>query len=106
MANVRIDNLKALIAKNPNNTLGRYGLGAEYFKAGMYGECIEQIGLYLGVADDQGAAYRMLAEALIKLGRREEAKEAYRKGIHAASSHGHPSMAEEFEEALDLINAE
>jgi hypothetical protein len=46
----------------------------------------------------------MLGEALLKLGRKEEAKEAYRKGIEAAVGHGHPGMAAEFEETLELID--
>lgn len=46
----------------------------------------------------------MLGEALVKLGRREEAKEAYRKGIEAAYKHGHPGMAEEFDEAIQSID--
>jgi hypothetical protein len=35
------------------------------------------------------------------MGRDDEAREAYRKGIEAASRHGHPTMAEEFEDVLD-----
>jgi hypothetical protein len=46
----------------------------------------------------------MLAEALLKLDRKEEAKEAYMKGIEAAYNHGHPGMAEEFDEAIQLID--
>ncbi|KRT64393.1 MAG: hypothetical protein XU11_C0055G0017, partial [Candidatus Dadabacteria bacterium CSP1-2] len=33
-----------------------------------------------------------------------EAKEAYRNGIEAAQRHGHPGMAAEFEETLELID--
>jgi hypothetical protein len=40
----------------------------------------------------------------LNLGRKEEAKEAYRKGIEAAYKHGHPGMAEEFDEAIQLID--
>jgi predicted negative regulator of RcsB-dependent stress response len=58
----------------------------------------------LSIKDDEGAGYRMLGEALLKLGRKEEAKEAYRKGIVAAYKHGHPGMAEEFDEAIQLMD--
>ena len=104
MSNSRIESLKALIEKNPNNPLGRYGLANEYFKMEMYEEAVEELNAYLKLKDDEGAAYRMLGEALLKLGKKEEAKEAYRKGIEAAERHGHPGMAEEFEDTLELID--
>ncbi|OGE23393.1 MAG: hypothetical protein A2V51_05385 [Candidatus Dadabacteria bacterium RBG_19FT_COMBO_40_33] len=104
MSNSKIENLKALVEKNPDNPLGRYGLANEYLKLEMYEEAIEQIEAYLKLKDDQGAVYRMLGEALLKLGRKEEAKEAYKKGIEAAHRHGHPGMAAEFEETLELID--
>jgi len=48
--------------------------------------------------------YRLLGEALLKLERNQEAKEAYKKGIEAAYKHGHPGMAEEFEEIIELMD--
>ena len=104
MSNSKIENLKALVEKNPDNPLGRYGLANGYLKLDMYEEAIEQIEAYLKLKDDQGAVYRMLGEALLKLGRKEDAKEAYKKGIEAAHRHGHPGMAAEFEETLELID--
>jgi Putative Zn-dependent protease, contains TPR repeats len=104
MSNSRIESLKTLLEKNPDNPLGRYGLANEYMKLEMYEEAISELNAYLELKDDEGAAYRMLGEALIKLGRKEEAKEAYRRGIRAAERHGHPGMAEEFEETLELID--
>ncbi len=104
MTNSRIASLKALVEKNPNNPLGKYGLANEYFKLGLYEEAIVEIKEYLVLKDDEGAAYRVFGEALIKLGRKEEAKEVYRKGIEAAMRHGHPGMAEEFEETLELMD--
>ena len=104
MSNSRIKSLKALLEKNPSNPLGRYGLANEYMKLEMYEEGIQELNTYLTIKDDEGAAYRMLGEALLKLGRKQEAKEAYKKGIEAAERHGHPGMAEEFEETLKLID--
>jgi E3 SUMO-protein ligase RanBP2 len=104
MSDSKIETLQALVLKNPNNPLGRYGLANEYLKLEMYEEAIEEIRAYLKLKDDEGAVYRMLGEALLKLGRKEEAKEAYRRGIEAAERHGHPGMAAEFEETLELID--
>ncbi len=104
MNDYKIETLKALVEKNPNNPLGRYGLANEYLKLEMYEEAITEIKAYLKLKDDEGAVYRILGEALLKLGRKEEAKEAYRKGIEVANRHGHPGMAAEFEETLELID--
>ncbi|MCI0453923.1 MAG: tetratricopeptide repeat protein [Candidatus Dadabacteria bacterium] len=104
MSDSKIETLKTLVEKNPNNPLGRYGLANEYMKLEMYREAIEQIEAYLKLKDDQGAVYRILGEALLKLGKKQEAKEAYRKGIEAAERHGHPGMAAEFEDTLELID--
>jgi len=104
MSDSKIETLKALVEKNPDNPLGRYGLANEYLKLEMYEEAIMEINAYLKIKDDEGAVYRILGEALLKLGRKEEAKEAYKKGIETAERHGHPGMAAEFEETLELID--
>lgn len=104
MSNAKIDQLKVLIEKDPSNPLGRYGLANEYYKSEMYEEAILQIEEYLQLKDDEGAVYRMLAECYMKTGNIENAKEAYAKGIQAANRHGHPTMAEEFEEAIEFLD--
>jgi predicted Zn-dependent protease len=104
MTKPRIEQLKLLIQKDPDNPLGRYGLANEYFKSEQYEEAIDEIQEYLQLKDDEGAVYRMLAECYVRTGNIESAKEAYSKGIQAASRHGHPSMAEEFEEAIEFLD--
>jgi len=100
----RIETFRALVKKDPGNPLGRYSLANEYYKLGMYQEAITEIKEYLKIANDQGAVYRMLADCYIQMGDTEMAREAYYEGIEAATRHGHPGMAEEYEEAIDLLN--
>ena len=104
MSNPRIEQLKTLINRDPNNPLGRYGLANELFKSGLYEDAIVEINEYLELKDDEGAVYRMLAECYVRTGKIEEAKQSYQKGVEAANRHGHPSMAEEFEEALEFLD--
>ena len=104
MTGSRIETFKALVKKDPGNPLGRYSLANEYYKLEMYQEAITEIKEYLKIADDQGAVYRMLADCYIQMGDSEMAREAYYEGIEAANRHGHPGMAEEYEEAIDLMN--
>lgn len=97
----RLEALETLMQQDPKDAFVRYGLANEYFKASRYEECIEQIKAYLSLADDEGAVYRILAKAWLKLGNIEEARRAYELGINAAERHNHPSMAEEYREAIE-----
>ncbi len=92
----RIDTFKQMLEADPENTMVRFGLANEYLKAEQYEEAVDALNDYLQRADDEGAAYGMLARALEKTGKREEARAAYERGIKAAESHGHPSMAEDY----------
>lgn len=104
MSSSRIETLKKLLEKDPKNLLGRYGLAHEYYKLDMYEEAIQAINEYLDVADDEGAVYRMLAECYVNIGEPQKARLAYVRGIEAANRHGHPGMAEEYEEAIEFLN--
>lgn len=96
----RIDALARMLEKRPDDSRLRFGLALEYLKADRVEEGVEQLRAYLEGTDDEGNAWGRLGEALRTLGREGEAREAYRKGIEAATRHGHPTMAEEFEAIL------
>jgi Flp pilus assembly protein TadD len=101
METSRIDALRKMIERNPNDPRLRFGLALEYEKLGRWEQAATELHEYLALTDDEGNAWGRLGNALRHLGRDEEAKEAYRKGIEAAYRHGHPSMAAEFEEILE-----
>jgi predicted Zn-dependent protease len=101
MAASRIDTFKQMLESDPENDLVRFGLANEYLKAERYEEAIAALSDYLQRSDDEGAAFGMLARALEKVGRRDEAREAYERGIEAANLHGHPSMAEDYRMTLE-----
>ncbi len=92
----RIETFKQMLEADPANTTVRFGLANEYLKAERYEEAIAALKDYLERADDEGAAYGMLARALEKVGRRDDARKAFEQGILVAESHGHPSMAEDY----------
>lgn len=97
----RIEALKKMLERNPDDARVRFGLAAEYEKEGRWEDVVRELQLYLNATDDQGNAWGRLADALHKLGREDESKEALRRGVDAARRHGHPSMAAEFEERLN-----
>ena len=101
MATSRIDAFKQMLTSDPDNAVVRFGLANEYLKAEQYQEAVEELERYLQQADDEGAAYGMLARALEQLGQRDRAREVYQQGIKAAEAHNHPTMAGEFRMTLD-----
>ncbi len=103
MSKSRIEQLKEMLKKDPDNALGRYGLANEYYKSGNFSNSISELEKYFQIKEDEGAAYRLLAESYLNTGNKEKAIQAYKKGIEASKKYGHPSMAEEFEEAIEFI---
>jgi Flp pilus assembly protein TadD len=100
MAETRMAALEQMLAADPTDTTAHYMLGLEYFKAQMYAEAVATLRHYLTLVEDEGAAYRTLAHSLERLGRPDEAREAYRHGLDAATRHGHQPLIEEYTHAL------
>ena len=101
MSEQRIDALRRMVEKKPDDARARFGLAAEYERAGRWEDVVRELEAYLRLADDEGNAWGRLGKALLELGRVDEARTAYGRGIDAAGRHGHPSMAAEFEETLE-----
>ena len=99
----RIDTFRQMVAKNPGNALARFGLANEALKEERWDEAREQLEAYLGLYDDEGNGWSRLAEALEKLGRVDQAREALRTGIAASQRFGHAGMAAELEERLEQL---
>ncbi|HKS09358.1 MAG TPA: hypothetical protein VJS13_07405 [Pyrinomonadaceae bacterium] len=96
----RIEVFEQMLATDPSNTSVLFGLAKEYEKAGRDNDLIEMLHRYLEKVDDEGNAFGMLASAYERLGKRDEARAAYERGIETAQRHGHPGMAEEYRMTL------
>ena len=96
----RIDALRNLLAKHPDDSMTRYMLANELYKNEQYDEAVTQLEAYLKDVEDEGAAYRTLADAYVQIGKTDRARAALRQGALAARAHHHEGMAEEFEEKL------
>jgi predicted Zn-dependent protease len=99
----RIDIFKQMLASDPVNSSILFGLAKEYEKTDQTQEMIEVLERYLAISDDEGNAFGMLARAYEKVNQPDKVKESYQRGIDAATAHGHPSMADEYREALAEI---
>jgi Flp pilus assembly protein TadD len=100
MQNDRTAALLKMLERNPADGRARFGLALEYEKLGRWEDAVAQLRMYLDTTEDEGNAWGRLGHALRQIGRDDEAQHAYRRGIDAAQSHGHPTMAMEFEEVL------
>ena len=101
MSTSRIEVFEQMLESEPENSLVLFGLAKEYEKAERHEEVIRTLTRYLSLVDDEGNAYGMLARALERSGRRDEARRALERGIDAAMAHGHPSMAEDYRMTIE-----
>jgi Flp pilus assembly protein TadD len=92
-----------MLDRRPDDPRLHFGLAVEYLNAGELEEGVDRLNRYLAMTDDEGNAWGRLAAALAELGRMDEARTAYRTGIDQALAHGHPTLAQELEEALDAL---
>ncbi len=104
MSDERIEALRKLLERNPADARVRFGLAAEYERLGRWRDAARELREYLAAAEDEGNAWGRLARVLRRLGSDDQARDAYRSGIDAATRHGHPSMAAEFEAELEELD--
>jgi tetratricopeptide (TPR) repeat protein len=101
----RIEALRTLLQRNPNEPRAHFGLAAEYEKRADWAQVVNHLEQYLALAEDQGNAWGRLGKALIALGDSDRAVRAYQRGAEQARQHGHPSMAAEFEDMLEQLDS-
>jgi Flp pilus assembly protein TadD len=101
MQNPRIEALRKMVEKRPDDPRFRFGLALEFEKMQEWENAAAELRRYLDLTEDEGNAWGRLGNALRQLGRDDEARAAYQTGIEYANRHGHPSMAHEFEMVLE-----
>jgi tetratricopeptide (TPR) repeat protein len=103
MATNRLEILKQMVEQDPRNTFARYGLAMEYANAGQWDEAVAEFRTLLSGDETYCAAYYHGGQALEQLGRIEEARALYEKGIQAAARKGDLHTKSEIEAALNLL---
>ena len=96
----RIEYFERMLADNPDNPTGLLALANEYNKVGRYEDEAAALEHYTTTHEDEGNAYLRLGEVLQQLGREDEARAAYERGIGQAEKFGHSGMAEDLRLAL------
>jgi hypothetical protein len=101
----RINYFERMLADNPDNPTGLLALANEYQKAGRHEDEAAVLERYVSVqADDEGNAYARLGDVLARLGRKDEARAAYERGIGQSEKFGHSGMADDLRLALIQLN--
>ncbi len=100
----RINYFERMLADNPDNPTGLLALANEYGKAGRYEDEAAVLERYVSVhRDDEGNAYARLGDVLSRLGRKDEARAAYERGVRQAQKFGHEGMAEDLRLAITQL---
>ena len=97
----KIEYFERMLPGDPNNPTGLLALANEYKKAGHDEDEAAVLRRYIDAHEDEGNAYLRLGEVLERLGREDEARDAYGEGIGKAEKFGHTGMAEDLRSALD-----
>jgi Tfp pilus assembly protein PilF len=99
----RLEVLKSMVARNPNDSFARYGLAMEYRNAGDLEAAMGEFRSLMAANPDYVAAYFHGGQTLERLGRADEAREVYRKGVEAAARTGDQHAGSEIGAALAML---
>lgn len=103
MATNRLEILQQMLAQDPNNSFARYGLALEYANSGALEKAVVEFENLVRHDADYSAAYFHGGQALEKLGRLEDARRMYEKGIEVTTRKGDSHTRAEIEAALNLL---
>ena len=103
MANPRLEILKNLVAQDPANAFTRYGLAMEYVNSGELQTAVDEFTALLEHNSNYAAGYFHGGQTLEKLGRIEEAKALYLRGIEVTTKTGDGHTRSELQGALDML---
>lgn len=96
----RLEVLKQMLAQDPSNTFARYGVAMEHVNTGQLEDAMTEFQALVETDPNYSAAYFHGGQTLEKLGRVEEAKDFYRRGISVT---GDPHALGELQAALDIL---
>ncbi len=104
MANNRLEILKAMVEQSPADSFARYGLAMEYVRSGELEAAMVEFGRLLSFNPGYAAGYFHGGQTLEKLGKIEEAREIYKKGIEVTSASGDDHTRSELLGALQMLS--
>jgi tetratricopeptide (TPR) repeat protein len=103
MASNRLDTLKSMLEQDPSSAFARYGLAMEYVNLGRLDEAVQEFHTLLGTNPDYAPGYYHAGRTLERIGRTDEARATYEKGIEVTTRTGDGHTRSELQAALDLL---
>jgi Tfp pilus assembly protein PilF len=100
LAPSRIEQLQQLLAQDPASTFARYGLAMAYVQQGELENAIVEFEALLQHDPGYAAAYYHGGQTFEKLGRLDDARNYYRRGLDASRD---PHARGELQAALDIL---
>src|SRR3954468_11671777 len=97
----RLEMLREMVSKSPGDAFLRYGLATEYANAGDLEQAVAEYSALLAANPDYAAGYYHGGRTLEKLGRLDEARAVYEKGIEVTTRTGDGHTRSELQAALD-----
>lgn len=99
----RVEALKSMLAEDPNNTFVRYGLAMAHATAGDLEPAIEAFRALIEINPNYCAAYYHAGQTFERMGRIDDAKGMYERGIDATRRVNDLHTQSELQAALDLL---
>ncbi|HEV3263394.1 MAG TPA: hypothetical protein VG013_41550 [Gemmataceae bacterium] len=99
----RKQQIQDMLADDPSDPFLHYGLGMEHISDGADEEAVRCFQELFRVAPDYVPAYLQAGQALTRLGRPAEARDAFSRGIAVARKQGDQHAAEEMQGFLSSI---
>ena len=99
----RLEYFARMVREAPEVARVRCAYANELLRAERLDDAVVELRSYLSLSEDEGNAWGRLGDALARLGRPDEAADAYLAGIDQAERHGHTGMADEFRDAIERL---
>lgn len=99
----RIEILEQTLQSTPGNSFARYALAIELSRAAQPEKALEQFQYLLEHQPDYAPTYLQAGMLLSNMGRIEEARETYKKGVEVNRKHGNLHAESEIQAALDSL---
>jgi Tfp pilus assembly protein PilF len=103
MPNKRLEILQSMLERNPADGFSRYGLAMEYVNSGHLLTAVDEFVKLLEHNPNYAAAYFHGGQTLEKLGRIDDARGLYRKGIEVTSGICDDHTRSELQGALEAL---
>jgi predicted Zn-dependent protease len=99
----RRERLEEMLAEDPHDPFLRYGLAMEHVSAGDDAAAAQCFTELLAASPDYVPAYLQAGQALVRLGRDDEAQAVLQKGVAVAQMKGDAHAAGEMQGFLDSL---